>query len=90
MQRTALLAGAIAAVFAVSANAQPARDKEQCRASVEEVVQAQQSGEYAAVGPRAQAEVDRLIEVARHLCDSGNFVYADTIMQTVRGMLSTE
>ncbi len=90
MLRTVLLAGVFAGVFGATAIAQPATDKDQCRAMVDEIVRMQQAGDYSAVGPLAQVEIDRLIEVAQHLCDSGNFVYADTIMQTIRGILSTE
>lgn len=49
-----------------------------------------QSDETPGIGKKAQAQVDELPEIATHLCDQGNFKYAETLISLARGMLASE
>lgn len=61
--------------------------KEACVRGVEDAKEA-----YAAkdVGEKAAAEAEKLIEISAHLCEQGNFAYADDLLELVRSMLATE
>lgn len=41
-------------------------------------------------GPKANKQADDLLEVAEHLCNQGNFVYAGKVLAVVRSILATE
>ncbi len=47
---------------------------------------------YAAkdVGEKAAVEAEKLIEISAHLCEQGNFAYADDLLELARSMLATE
>ncbi len=61
--------------------------KDACLSGVEDAKEA-----YAAkdVGEKAAMEAEKLIEISAHLCEQGNFAYADDLLELVRSMLATE
>ena len=42
------------------------------------------------IGEKASMQVQQMIEISAHLCEQGNFLYAEELLAMVRGMLATE
>jgi len=61
--------------------------KDACMQSLQDV-----KGAYADkdIGEKASVEVAKLIEISEHLCEQGNFAYANDLLALARGMLATE
>lgn len=61
--------------------------KDACLRGVEDV-----SAAYAErdIGEKASIEVEKLIQISAHLCEQGNFVYAQELQEMARSMLATE
>ena len=65
-------------------------EKEKCQDLVKDVVEILSSDEGPRIGDKAEADVRKMIEIATHLCDQGNFVYAGTLMELARGYMASE
>lgn len=87
MFKTIVAALFATAVFVMPAAAQGISDKDSCTQGVSD---AQNMRKASDAGAKANAEADNLIEVAEHLCQQGNFVYAEKVLGAVRALLSTE
>ena len=90
---TRFLFVAVAVLAFVAMPAQAAKrmtEKDKCLQSVADVVEMAQSEETPGIGKKAQAQVDELLEIATHLCDQGNFKYAESLVSLARGMLASE
>ncbi len=78
---------ATASVLAFAAPAAAQMNKEKCAEAVADVQDMQKAG---GIGAKTEAQVKELIEVAMHLCDQGNFQYADSVLRVVRTMMASE
>ncbi len=85
---TSLVVVSIASATAFAADTGKYKSpKDACLRGVEDAKEA-----YAAkdVGEKAAVEAEKLIEISAHLCEQGNFAYADDLLELVRSMLATE
>ena len=87
MTRLATLALAAAALAASPAGAQVVKDKPSCEQAVKD---AEEGLRTASVGARSQSEAEDMIRIATHLCTQANFVYAERLLEIVRGMTASE
>ena len=87
MKRLAILALAAAAVAVAPAGAQVVKDKPSCEQAVKD---AEEGLATASVGARSQQEAADMIRIATHLCTQANFVYAERLLEIVRGMTASE
>ena len=87
MKRLAILALAAAALAAAPAGAQVVKDKPTCEQAVAD---AKEGLATASVGARSQTEAEDMIRIAGHLCTQANFVYAERLLEIVRGMTASE
>ncbi len=87
--------GTVALALLAVTMAQPAAaarktEKELCLQKVNDVETMKADPASASPGPKAEAKVADLIEIATHLCEQGNFKYADDLLALARGMLASE
>ena len=87
MLRTMMLVAALAAMVAAPAYAQTITDKKQCERALADAQEVRANSD---AGAKANEEADKLLEVAAHLCGQGNFVYAQDVLEVIRGILATE
>ena len=65
-------------------------EKDKCFDLVKDVSELLKSDDSPGSGDKAEAEAAKLIEIATHLCDQGNFVYAGELLQIARTHLASE
>ena len=90
MLRIALMAGVLAVALGSGAMAQPLAERQKCLSNVQDVLDMQSSSEFPNIGEIAQGEVDELVEIATYLCENANYLYANQLLEIVRGMLVSE
>lgn len=85
---TSLVVVSIASASAFAAEgAKYKSPKNTCLRGVEDVQAAYAEKD---VGEKAALEAEKLIEISAHLCEQGNFAYAEDLLELVRSMLATE
>lgn len=84
-----ILTVATVSLMAVAASAAEKTSKDKCTEEVADVRQMQQSGDPRP-GAKAEKQISELVEVAEHLCEQGNFQYADSVLRVLRTMMSSE
>lgn len=82
-----MLSLCLVAFLTAPAQAQSVMSKAECTKALTEAQEARSTSD---AGPKANEEADELLEVAEHLCNQGNFVYASNVLAVVRGILATE
>lgn len=87
MLRTLMLVAALTAMVGAPAYAQTITNKKECARTLADAREARANSDS---GAKANEEADKLLEVAEHLCEQGNFVYAQEVMEVIRGILATE
>ncbi len=87
MKRFVILAAAAAALAAAPAGAQVVKDKASCEQAIKD---ANEGLATASVGARSQKEAEDMVRIATHLCTQANFVYAERLLEIVRGMTASE
>ena len=87
MKRLAILTLAAAALTAAPAAAQVVKDKPSC---AQAVTDAREGLATASIGARPQKEAEDMVRIADHLCTQANFVYAERLLEIVRGMTASE
>ncbi len=90
MIRRLILAMVAAVCLSTPAMAAKMTAKEKCLRNILDVRETQEAEETPKVGEKAQAQVDHLLEIARHLCEQGNFQYAESLLEIARGMVVSE
>lgn len=90
MKHWMLALGVVLPVTIVSTSLSSAEmpEKDKCLAQVALVEQMKQ--DEPEVGEKSEAKIKELMEVATHLCEQGNFVYAGKLTDVARGMLVSE
>ncbi len=73
-----------------SAFAAKPTEKEKCLKNVAEITTIKESDETPRIGEKAEEQLEGLVEIATHLCQTGNFVYAEKLLVMARGMLASE
>ena len=83
---------ALAILFAVpsAVSAAEVTLKEKCLGEVNTIVEMKLDEDTPGLGEKAEAEVSRLIAIAAHLCEIGNFTFASELTEIARGMLVSE
>ena len=90
MLRYATMATATVLLLAGSSYAATPTAKDKCLRSVLDIAAMRDAADTPRIGEKAQKEVDDLVEVATHLCQQGNFQYAEKLLALARGMLVAE
>jgi len=90
MVRGLILVFAAIAFLSAPASAAKMTEKEKCLKDVLDVQEGQAAGDSPGIGAKTQAEVDQLIEIAKHLCEQGNFKYAETLLTRIRTKTASE
>ena len=89
-----ILMAVVAAVFLLADPASAATkrmtEKEKCLQSVTDVRDSIESEETPALIEKRRAEVESLLEISNHLCEQGNFRYAEELLELARGMVVSE
>ena len=65
-------------------------EQEKCLGAVKVIDEMKADEETPAIGDKAEAEVDALVEIATHLCNEGHFDYSGQLMEIARGMIVSE
>ena len=87
MRKTIVLALAAAALAAAPATAQVVKDKATCEQAVKD---AKEGLATASVGAKSYKEAEDMVRISEHLCTQANFVYAERLLEIVRGMTASE
>ena len=90
MLRSAAMVTATALLLTGSSYAAKPTAKDKCLRSVLDIAEMRDSEDTPKIGEKAQQDVDDLVEVAAHLCQQGNFQYAERLLEMARGMLVSE
>jgi hypothetical protein len=90
MLRYVLTASIAIILFTSPGDAATKSEKDKCFQKVLEIGEIQESEDTPGIGEMAQQEVDELVEIATHLCQQGNFRYAEKLLEIARGMLASE
>lgn len=91
MKNWIVMLGAVALIaMNGAAGASEITDKNKCLGAVATVAEMKASDEVPELGEKAEAELDALTTVAAHLCETGEFIYADELLEIARGMLASE
>ncbi len=63
--------------------------KEECLQGVADVRDMLEKGDPR-LGPKTEAQMTELVEIATHLCEQGNFRYAESLLRIARTTMSSE
>ena len=85
-----LMTVSIAILFLTPMQAMAETEKEKCLKKVAQIGEIQASEDTPGIGEKAEKELDEIVEIATHLCQQGNFQYAENLLVIARGMLASE
>lgn len=91
MKKLTLIIGAMTFVANTQiANAQIITDNQKCLGAIETIQKMKTDDDTPEIGEKAEAELDAVVEVAKHLCEQESYVYAGKLLEVARGMLASE
>ena len=88
--RTIALALAAALLASPALAAKKKTAKELCLQSVLDISEMRETESTSKFSEKTEKEVEDLVEVATHLCQQGNFQYAENLLMIARTMLASE